>query len=84
MAVMRVRVADTEAIAKFYPMYKGVRLHKIVTLNYNGKGRRQIKLDVENQKKLEEIIYDCLQEKLAIIKSRAAVVVAEAQPCLTI
>lgn len=71
MPVMRVRIADTEAIAKYYPMYKGVRLHKIVTRNFDGKGRRQIKLDYENQAKLEAIIYEGIQENATTIRKAA-------------
>lgn len=80
MALMRVRIANTEAIAKYYPAYLGVRLHKIVTTNYNGKGRRPIKLDIENQKKLEEIIYDCLKEKIEAMKK--TIVKEETALCL--
>lgn len=62
MPLMRVRVADTEAIAQYYPMYKSVRIRRIITLNYNGKGRRKISLDRENHELLEKIIYEGTQE----------------------
>ena len=53
--VVRVRIADTEAIAKYEIKEKEIEIIKIVTLNYK-KGRRTVKLHKEGREKLSKII----------------------------
>lgn len=71
MPLMRVRVADTEAIAQYYPTFRGVRVRKIMTVNHDGKGRRKISLDKDNQEQLEKIIYEGIQSNVAAAREAA-------------
>ena len=55
--VTRVRIADTEAIAQFFPVYKeGVKISRIIALNYGKWSRRRIRLLPDEMQKLEKII----------------------------
>lgn len=57
MAVMRVRIADTEAIAQYYPVYpKNINISKVVTLNAGKWSRRKIGIDLHCKNQLEDYI----------------------------
>jgi len=61
MAVTRVRIADTEAVALYYPIYPtGVRVAKVVTLNYGKWSRRKIGLDRDCKRQLEDSIWESI------------------------
>lgn len=53
--VARVRIADTEAIAKFCTTKNGIEIRKIVALNYKG-GRRTIRLHPESLEQMKAIL----------------------------
>lgn len=53
--VARVRIADTEAIAKFTVAKNGIEIRKIVTLNYKG-GRRTISLHPDSLEQMKVIL----------------------------
>lgn len=54
--VARVRIASTEAIAKFRITKKGIDILRIATTNHDGRGRRYISLDVGSQEALKLIL----------------------------
>lgn len=54
--VARVRIASTEAIAKYRITKNGIDILRIATTNYDGRGRRYIRLDIENQEALKAIL----------------------------
>lgn len=56
MPLMRVRIADTEAIAKYRITRNGIDIVKIVGLNSVKWGRRNIGLDPINRNKMAAII----------------------------
>lgn len=56
MALMRVRIANTEAIAKYRITPSGVDIVRIVGLNGGKWGRRPIGLDPDGRKALAESI----------------------------
>ena len=56
MAVTRIRVADTEAVAKYHIASTGIMIVKIVGLNYDGKGRRLINLHPDGQESLKKVL----------------------------
>ena len=56
MALTRVRIADTEAIAQYITIPQGIVIKRIMTYNHNGKGRRLIRIDPEGRLDLIAII----------------------------